>query len=89
MQRKKRVTKELLNINDSTNIKSEIETVPEDDPVKPPSSTTTRSPVIFKGVPLSKPSPIMVETVLSDDVSEVSLLCDSVQNLSQDILICK
>ena len=36
-----RVTKELLNINDTTSIKLELETVSEDDPVKPPSSTTT------------------------------------------------
>ena len=67
-----RVTKELLNINDNTSIKSELETVPEDDPVKALPSTTTRSPIIIKGVPLSKPSPAMVETVLSDYVSEVS-----------------
>ena len=72
-----RVTKELLNINDTTSIKSELENVPKDDPAKPPPSTTTRSPVIIEGVPSSKPSPIMVETVLSDDVFEVSLLRDA------------
>ena len=72
-----RVTKELLKINDTTSIKSELKTVPEDNPVKSPPSTTTCSPVIIKGVPLSKSSPIMVETVLSDGVSEVSLLPDA------------
>ena len=71
------VTKELLNVNDSTSIKSELKTIPEDDQIKPPPSTTTCSPVIIKGVILPKPSPIMVKTVLSDDVSEVSLLRDA------------
>ena len=32
--------------------------------------------MIIKGVPESKPSPVMVKTVLSDEVSEISLLRD-------------
>ena len=66
-----------MNINDTTSITSELETVPEDDPVKPPTSNTNHSPVIIEGVPLSKSSPIMVKTVLSDDFSELSLLRDA------------
>ena len=73
-----RVPNELLNIVNTTSTTMELETVPEDNPVKPPPpSTTTRSPVIVEGVPLPKSSSIMVETVLSDDVSEVSLLRDA------------
>ena len=72
-----RVTHGLLNIVDTNSTTMELGTVPEDNPVKPPSSTTTRSPVIVEGVPLPKSSPIMVEIVLSDYVSEVSLLRDA------------
>ena len=61
----------LLSINDNVSIRSELETVPENDAVKLPKST-----VIIKGVPEPKPAAIMVKTVLSDDASEVSLLCD-------------
>ena len=65
-----------MSINDNISIKSELKTVPENDPVKPKPPTTTHSPVIIEGIPLSKPSPVMVETVLSDEASEVSLLRD-------------
>ena len=74
---KERVTNELLNIVDTNSTTTGLETFPEDNSVKPPSSTTTQSPVIVEGVPLPISSPIMVEIVLSDDVSEVSLLLDA------------
>ena len=62
----------------------ELETVPEDDSVTlpptstklppistklPPTSTKsqTRPPVIVERIPLSKSSPVMVETVISED----------------------
>ena len=71
-----RVTSDLLSLNDNISIKSELETVPENDPVKSKPSPKTRSPVIIEGIPLSKTSPIMVETVLSDEASQVSVLRD-------------
>ena len=71
-----RVTSELLGLNDNTSIKSELETVPENNPVKPAASTTTRPSVIIEGVPSSEPSPFMAETVLSEEASKVSALCD-------------
>ena len=46
-----KVTNELLNIVDINSITTELEIVPKDNPVKPPSSTTTRPPVIVEGVP--------------------------------------
>ena len=70
-----------------------MEIVREDDPVKQPPSTTTRSPFIIKGVPLTKSSPIMVETLLSDELSEVSLLrnvlishCEKQSKITQAVL---
>ena len=62
---------QLLSINDNVSIRSELETVPENDAVKSPTL-----PVIIVGVLEPKPAAIMVETVLSDDASEVSLLRD-------------
>ena len=70
------VTSELLSLNDNISIKSELETVPENDPFKSKPSTTTCSPMIIEGIPLSKPSSFMVETVLSDEASQVSALRD-------------
>ena len=72
-----RVTSELLSLNDNTSIKLELETVPENDPIKSKPSPKTKSPVIIEGIPSSKTSPILVETVHSDDASEVSLLRDN------------
>ena len=71
-----RVANELLNIVDNNNNTTELETVPEENPIKSTSSTTTWSPVIVKGILLTKPSLNLVETVISDGVSELSLLCD-------------
>ena len=67
-----------MNLNDNISIKSELETVPENDAVKPmPSNTTTTSaPVIIEGVPSSKPPPFMAETVFSDEASQISALRD-------------
>ena len=71
--REERVTKSLLNIVEVNNAKK-LETVSEDDSVKLPfTSTTSRPPVIIKSVPLTTLLLVMVETVLSDDMSEVSL----------------
>ena len=72
-------TKSLLNIVEATSATKELEAVPEDDSVKlPPTSTTSRPPIIVEEVSLVKSSPVMVETILSeDDVSEVSLICNA------------
>ena len=67
-----------------------LETVPEDDSVSlpptstksPPTSTKsqTRSPIIVEGILLSKSSPVMVETVISeDDTSEVTTLQEELE----------
>ena len=83
----------LSNIENDSVVK-ELETIPEDDSVTlpptstklpptstqlPPTSTKsqTRPPVIVEGIPLSKSSPVMVGTVLSDDdIWEVTILRD-------------
>ena len=75
-----RLTRSLLSNVESDSVVKELETVPEDDSVKlPPTSTKSqnRPPFIVEGVPLLKSSPVMVETVLSeDDVSKASILRD-------------
>ena len=82
-----RLARSLLSNVENDSVMKELETVPEDDSVTlPPTSTKlpptftksqTRPPVIVEGIPLSKSSPVMVETVLSeDDVSEVTILRD-------------
>ena len=72
-----RMTAESLSLNDNINIKSELETVPENDSIKSKPSPKIKSPVIIEGIPSSKASPILVKTVHSDDASEVSLLRDN------------
>ena len=81
----KRLVMDLLSNIEIDSVVKELEIVPEDDLVTlPPMSTKlpstsnkshTRPPIIVEGVPSSKSSPILVETVLSeDDVSEVTIL---------------
>ena len=60
-----RVTNKLLNIVDSNSTTTELETVPEDNPVKSTSSTTTRSPVIIEGILLTKSSPSLPKSIFS------------------------
>ena len=52
-------------------MRSELESVSENDAIK-----LLKSPMIIEGIPLTKLSPVMVETVQSDDTSKVSLLRD-------------
>ena len=72
-----RMTAESLSLNDNISIKSELETVPENDSIKSKPSPKIKSPVIIESIPSSKASPILVKTVHSDDASEVSLLRDN------------
>ena len=67
-----------------------LETVPEDDSISLPPTTTkspptstksqNRPPVIVKGIPVSKSSPVMVETVIfEDDTLEVLTLREELE----------
>ena len=57
---------QVLSINDNSNIRSDLESVPENDAVKlPKPSPTTRSLVIIEEIPLTKSTHFMVETVNS------------------------
>ena len=64
----------LSSISDNISIRSELESVPENDAIK-----LLKSPVIIEGIPLTKSPPFMVETAQSDDASDVSLLRDHLQ----------
>ena len=70
----------LLDINEVNNATKELETVPKDNSVKLPStSITSRPPVIVEGVPSTTQSPVMVGTILFDNVSQVSMLRDELK----------
>ena len=69
---------QLLSINDNVSIKSELESVPENDAIK-----SVKSLMIIEGIPLTKSRPFMVKTAnsvsQSDDASDVLILRDHLQ----------